>query len=124
MSVKHANASAILAMALFAASVRAEDSAPRVFGVAPGALAKAKARMAAKDAAVQPAYTKLLADAQKALSVKPVSVMDKPKAGPSGDKHDYFSTAPYFWPDPAKKDGLPYIRKDGQRNPESHNEFS
>jgi hypothetical protein len=28
------------------------------------------------------------------------------------------SLAPYFWPDPSKPDGLPYIRKDGQRNPE------
>jgi hypothetical protein len=37
---------------------------------------------------------------------------------PSGDKHDYLSQAPYFWPDPTKKDGLPYIRKDGERNPE------
>jgi len=24
----------------------------------------------------------------------------------------------YFWPNPKKKDGLPYIRKDGQTNPE------
>jgi hypothetical protein len=28
------------------------------------------------------------------------------------------SLAPYHWPDPAKADGLPYIRKDGQTNPE------
>ena len=28
------------------------------------------------------------------------------------------SQAPYFWPDPAKPDGLPYIRRDGERNPE------
>ncbi|MCD7899029.1 MAG: alginate lyase family protein [Bacteroides sp.] len=25
---------------------------------------------------------------------------------------------PYWWPDPSKPDGLPYIRKDGERNPE------
>ncbi|HLX60026.1 MAG TPA: alginate lyase family protein [Planctomycetota bacterium] len=115
---------AIVAALLIFVSVCAEESAPRIYSVSPGALAKAKARFTAMDAALQPAFNKLLADAEKALSVKPVSVMDKPKAGPSGDKHDYFSTAPYFWPDPTKKDGLPYIRKDGQRNPESHNEFS
>ena len=28
------------------------------------------------------------------------------------------SQAPYFWADPAKPDGLPYIRRDGERNPE------
>jgi len=47
---------------------------------------------------------------------------------PSGDKHDYMSQAPYFWPDPSKPKGLPYIRHDGQHNPEirkisDHDEF-
>jgi hypothetical protein len=44
--------------------------------------------------------------------------MDKAVAPPSGDKHDYLSQAPYWWPDPSKPNGTPYIRKDGQRNPE------
>ena len=48
----------------------------------------------------------------------PVSVMDKGITPPSGDKHDYMSQAPYWWPDPTRPDGRPYIRKDGQRNPE------
>lgn len=26
--------------------------------------------------------------------------------------------SPYWWPDSTKIDGLPYIRKDGERNPE------
>jgi hypothetical protein len=26
---------------------------------------------------------------------------------------------PYWWPDPSKPDGLPYIHRDGERNPES-----
>jgi hypothetical protein len=45
------------------------------------------------------------------------SVMNKKQVPPSGDKHDYMSTGPYWWPDPTKSDGLPYIRKDGLRNP-------
>lgn len=57
-------------------------------------------------------------DARKALSFAPVSVMDKTTTPPSGDKHDYMSQAPYWWPDPSKSDGRPYIRKDGERNPE------
>src|SRR3989338_7278865 len=36
----------------------------------------------------------------------------------SGEKHDYMSQAPYWWPDPSKPDGLPYIRRDGNTNPE------
>jgi hypothetical protein len=34
------------------------------------------------------------------------------------DPHDYFSLAPYFWPDPSKPDGIPYIHRDGVKNPE------
>jgi hypothetical protein len=29
--------------------------------------------------------------------------------------------APYYWPNPNTKDGLPYIVKDGERNPELNN---
>ncbi|MBS1661105.1 MAG: alginate lyase family protein, partial [Bacteroidetes bacterium] len=50
--------------------------------------------------------------------MQPLSVMDKSATPASGDKHDYMSQAPYFWYDSTKPNGLPYIRRDGQRNPE------
>jgi hypothetical protein len=56
--------------------------------------------------------------ADKALNNVPYSVMNKTDTPPSGDKHDYVSLAPYYWPDPNKPDGLPYLRKDGRRNTE------
>lgn len=56
--------------------------------------------------------------ADQYLEAKAQSVMDKNFTPPSGSKHDYMSMGPYWWPDSSKKDGLPYIRKDGQRNPE------
>jgi hypothetical protein len=60
----------------------------------------------------------LLKKADKLLKeAKLYSVMDKKQVPPSGDKHDYMSTGPYWWPDPTKPDGLPYIKKDGLRNP-------
>ena len=71
------------------------------------------------DAALLPALGRLRREADKALKAAPGSVMDKAKTPPSGDKHDYFSLAPYSWPDPAKPDGLPWINRDGQVNPES-----
>src|SRR5262249_13633194 len=64
------------------------------------------------------AWTTLKADADKALGVERFSVVDKGVTPPSGDKHDYMSQAPYFWPDPSKPGGVPYMRKDGVRNPE------
>jgi hypothetical protein len=66
----------------------------------------------------RPALTALEADANRALNVAPMSVMDKRVTPPSGDKHDYMSQAPYWWPDPSEPDGRPYIRRDGRRNPE------
>ena len=102
--------------ALFAA----EPSRP-YFGARPGALEKAKAA-ATSDESVAKALKKLISDADKALAVVPPSVMQKTKVPPSGDKHDYMSIAPYFWPNPATKDGLPYVRKDGKVNPESRQE--
>jgi hypothetical protein len=55
--------------------------------------------------------------AQKDLTQSIESVLNKPKAGPSGNKHDYLSLAPYFWPNSDTADGLPWINKDGQVNP-------
>ncbi len=84
-------------------------------------LAASKEKIKANDASVMPAYNQLIIDADKALKFKAVSVMDKTDAPPSGDKHDYMSIAPYWWPDPSKPGGVPYIRKDGEVNPEVKN---
>ena len=65
------------------------------------------------------ALDRLRADAEKMLLAKPRSVMEKTRMPPSQDKHDYLSLAPYWWPDPSKPDGLPWINRDGVRNPES-----
>jgi hypothetical protein len=46
------------------------------------------------------------------------SVVEKRLIGGIKDIHNYVSMGPYWWPDPKKEDGLPYIRKDGQTNPE------
>lgn len=77
-----------------------------------------RARLRAKDAALAPALAALEEEARKALAVPAVSVMDKGIVPPSGDKHDYMSQAPYWWADPSKPGGRPYVRRDGERNPE------
>jgi hypothetical protein len=84
------------------------------------ALVRSKAKVASRDAGVLPAFTALTKAADKQLTVPIVAVTDKKSLlPPSGDAHDYFSLSPYWWPDPAKPDGLPYIRRDGETNPES-----
>ena len=48
------------------------------------------------------------------------TVMDKTELPPSGDKHDHYGLSPYHWPNPNTPDGLPYIMKDGEVNPEAN----
>ncbi|MET3665553.1 alginate lyase family protein [Caulobacter sp. 1776] len=88
----------------------------RTFRWKPQWLRAAKANV--KDAELSPAYQALMARADKALNGPVYSVVDKTRTPPSGDKHDYISMGPYWWPDPAQPNGEPYIRKDGEVNPE------
>jgi hypothetical protein len=82
-------------------------------------LAEAKRRIRAGDPALRTSYDALMSAATTALTAGPFTVMDKRKTPPSADKHDFMSLAPYWWPDSTKPGGLPYIRRDGQMNPES-----
>ena len=56
-----------------------------------------------------------MTEADEALESESLSVMMKKKTPASGDKHDYMSLARYYWPDPSKPDGLPYISVTGCR---------
>ncbi len=100
------------------ASPGAEIAAPRTGVLVGENLAAAKRRWDQGDDSLRPALDRLRKEANTALAMRPVSVMDKTRQPPSGNKHDYLSQAPYFWPDPSKPNGTPYLRKDGQRNPE------
>jgi hypothetical protein len=94
---------------------------PRVFQSDGKHLAAAKVRAMNPEQRLKEALDEIRETADKALAFRPVSVMDKPTAPPSGDKHDYTSLSPYWWPGPSKPDGRPYIRKDGEVNPDRAN---
>jgi len=91
---------------------------PRVFLLDVKYLQAARRRIRDGDKSLAPALAGLDRDAQRALNAGPFSVVHKQATPPSGDKHDYMSQAPYFWPNPDTTNGLPYIRRDGERNPE------
>jgi len=101
-----------------AAAQAPRSAAPRVFLLDARQLQATKQRIQSGDKTLDPAIGKLERDAQKALASGPFSVVTKDATPPSGDRHDYMSQAPYFWPDPKSANGLPYIRRDGERNPE------
>lgn len=64
------------------------------------------------------AYGNLIKHADALLEEEPLSVMMKEKTPASGDKHDYMSQARYYWPNPDRPDGRPYVSRDGLSNPE------
>ena len=79
-------------------------------------LRECKRRMATPDEELSRALTRLRTNADAAMTAGPFSVTHKESPPPSGDKHDYASYSRYWWPDPAKPDGLPYIHRDGESN--------
>jgi len=90
----------------------------RTFLWRPDHLQTIKTRVAADDPAIQPAWSALRSRGDAALGRSPYTVVDKTRTPASGDRHDYMSMGPYWWPDRSKPDGLPYMRRDGVMNPE------
>lgn len=95
---------------------RKPDGMTAVFDVA--RLRLVRDRVAAGDRTFDAALQALQVEADAWRDQGPFSVVKKLRIPPSGDQHDYLSYGPYWWPDPTKKDGLPYIRRDGEVNPE------
>ncbi|KAF9411473.1 hypothetical protein BGZ94_001341 [Podila epigama] len=61
----------------------------------------------------------IIKEANQALKSTDVySVTNKDQTAPSGNIHDYLSLSKYYWPNKKTADGLPYVRIDGQINPE------
>lgn len=81
-------------------------------------IAQQKEKIAAGDPYLNAVLKDVIAKADHYLTVEPVSVATKPMTPPSGDKHDYMSLSPYWWPNPDTADGKPYLRRDGEYNPE------
>lgn len=104
----------IIAILINVAFVRAIG--PNVWGK--NILQKIKYEISQESPRYRPAYKALRDFCDAEIERAPYSVMDKKLVPPSGNKHDYISIGRYWWPDPTKPDGLPYIRRDGQSNPE------
>ena len=85
----------------------------------PAALAAYKAGYQASHQPELAQVQQVVRTAGQALGHAPYSIATKAQVPPSGDKHDYQSQAPYWWPDPSQPDGKPYIQKDGLHNPEA-----
>jgi hypothetical protein len=61
---------------------------------------------------------RVLPAAEKYLAEQPVTVTATSSPRSAGGRHDFFSEGDYWWPDPQNPDG-PYIRRDGETNPDN-----
>ncbi len=64
------------------------------------------------------ASTKITTFAYEYLEKGPITITAQIAERSKGGKHDYYSEGPYWWPNPNDLKG-PYIRKDGDRNPDN-----
>jgi len=108
---------AVLLVALFERRSMA-DQRPRLLIMDADGLSEIKKRLRTNDPALDPPLTRLKRDVDQALHISPMSVTDKTLLPPSGNKHDYMSIAPYWWPNPSTPNGFPFVRRDGEVNPE------
>lgn len=105
------------AAAIAGASLRAAASEPRLL-LSESELARIK-DLLAKPGRLDTHAASIRANAEKTLKAGPWSVTYERPAGRgvAAGPNDYYSEGPYWWPDP-KNPGGPYIRRDGERNPE------
>ena len=96
---------------------RITDAAiPNVYGWPVQRLVEARAKRIAGNPGIQPALQKLVADANAALNLPLASVLDSPSLVEGQDTRDYYSLAPYWWPDTTKPGGLPWYQDEDRGN--------
>ncbi len=61
---------------------------------------------------------RILRLANQALQLKPPAITDHVATNSAGGLHDFFSQADYAWPNPNTTNGLPFVGRDGESNPD------
>ena len=64
---------------------------------------------------------RIISLAEAALSIKPPHITDATAPLSPGGKHEFYSNGDYWWPNPETPSGLPYVRRDGESNPDNFN---
>jgi hypothetical protein len=82
-----------------------------------GVLSEQREQYRAGEPGPKSVIAELVARVERTLDGPTYSVMTKTTLPPSGDRHDYWHPAPYWWPNPKTRDGLPYVWRDGERVP-------
>ena len=62
---------------------------------------------------------RILTAANKALALEPITITRFRAELSDGGSNDFYSNGDYWWPNPAGTNGLPYVQRDGQSNPDN-----
>ncbi len=65
---------------------------------------------------------RILAAATAALDLQPITITAFRAELSEGGPNDFYSNGDYWWPDRTKTNGLPYIQRDGESNPNNFNQ--
>jgi len=104
-----------LTLAFFTNSLRSEDEAKSSQVVS--ARHSIEPKLTLDVAAID--RERILKAATTSLEQKTVSITTTPARLSDGGANDFYSNGDYWWPDPSKPNGLPYIKRDGETNPEN-----
>lgn len=66
--------------------------------------------------------SRVLKAADAALLLQPITITRKSSPLSRGTANDFYSNGDYWWPNPHTADGLPYVRRDGESNPDNFND--
>jgi Alginate lyase len=87
-----------------------------VLAATPGLAADSKPVLTINVATID--HDRILKAADAALKLEPITITKYHAKFSKGGPNDFYSEADYFWPNPKTPDGLPYINRDGQSNPD------
>ena len=61
---------------------------------------------------------RIVTAAEAALKHEPITIVSFETKDSPGGPNDFYSNADYWWPDPSKAGGRPYVQRDGKSNPD------
>ena len=64
-------------------------------------------------------HDRIVKAASAALNQEPLTITQDTAKLSDGGPHDFYSNGDYWWPNPNTSNGLPYIQRDGQTNPQN-----
>jgi len=66
-------------------------------------------------------HDRILQAADAALKQEPITITKYRAKLSEGGPNDYYSNGDYWWPNPNTTNGLPYVQRDGESNPDNFN---